>query len=125
MHRLSHGALLAYFALAGVAVILFSTITVPFWLFMIIMGLMMPMFGLIGANFNSIAMEPLGKIAGTASSVLGFTQTVGGGLTGAAIGQAYDGTIVPIALGFLALSAVSLLFVLIAERGKLFGVGTY
>jgi hypothetical protein len=52
------------------------------------------------ANFNSIAMEPLGAIAGTASSTLGFAQTVGGGLVGALIGQAYDGTVFPLAAGY-------------------------
>jgi DHA1 family bicyclomycin/chloramphenicol resistance-like MFS transporter len=121
--RLSHAALLAYLGfallLAGVA----ALGPVPFWLFFSIAMLMMPLFGFVGSNFNSIAMEPLGAIAGTASSTLGFAQTVGGGLVGAAIGQAYDGTVFPLAAGYALASAISLVMVLIAERGRLFGVG--
>jgi DHA1 family bicyclomycin/chloramphenicol resistance-like MFS transporter len=77
-------------------------------------------FGLIGSNFNALAMEPLGHVAGTASSVLGFMGTAGGGLIGAALGQAFDGTTTPLGAGFLGVSLVGLLFVIIAEKGKLF-----
>ena len=84
----------------------------------------MPLFGFVGSNFNSIAMEPLGAIAGTASAMLGFAQTVGGGVVGALIGQAYDGTVFPLAAGYATVSAISLIMVLIAEKGRLFGVGT-
>jgi len=79
-------------------------------------------FGWIGSNFNAIAMEPLGHIAGTAASVQGFIQTLGGGLIGAAIGQAFDGTTTPLALGFCGVALGGLVMVLIAERGKLFRV---
>ena len=77
-------------------------------------------FGWIGSNFNSIAMEPLGHLAGTASSVQGFMQTLGGGVIGAAIGQSFDGTTTPLAAGFCGVSLVALVMVLIAEKGKLF-----
>jgi DHA1 family bicyclomycin/chloramphenicol resistance-like MFS transporter len=67
-------------------------------------------------------MEPLGAVAGTASSVFGFLQTVGGAAIGATIGYIYDGTLVPVAAGFFALSLTGLACMLIAERGRLFGV---
>jgi DHA1 family bicyclomycin/chloramphenicol resistance-like MFS transporter len=122
--RLSHGALIAYFALSLVLAGLTAIGPIPFWLFFFISMLMMPLFGFVGSNFNSIAMEPLGAIAGTASSTLGFAQTVGGGIVGALIGQAFDGTVFPLAAGYAIVSAVSLLMVLIAEKGRLFGVGS-
>ena len=77
-------------------------------------------FGWIGSNFNAISMEPLGHIAGSASSVQGFLQTLGGGVIGAAIGQMFDGTTTPLAAGFAGVAAVGLGMVLIAERGVLF-----
>ena len=77
-------------------------------------------FGLIGSNFNAMAMEPLGHVAGTASSVLGFTQTIGGATIGALIGQEFNGTVTPLAIGFLSVSVIGLGFVLTAEKGKLF-----
>ena len=122
--RLSHGALIAYFGLSLLLAGLTALGPIPFWLFFGISMLMMPLFGFVGSNFNSIAMEPLGAIAGTASSTLGFAQTVGGGLVGALIGQAYDGTVFPLAAGYALVSAVAVGMVLIAEKGRLFGVGT-
>ncbi|WP_193178370.1 multidrug effflux MFS transporter [Oricola nitratireducens] len=120
MRRLSHGALVGHLAISAVASVWFYGHDVPLWLFMAVLALIMPLFGLIGANFNSIAMEPLGKVAGTASSVLGFTQTVGGGLVGAAIGQTFDGTSLPLIAGSALTSLITLLLVLIAENGRLF-----
>ena len=92
----------------------------PIYVFVPIFAAAMLHFGWIGSNFNSIAMEPLGHLAGTASSVQGFLQTVGGGVIGATIGQLFDGTTTPLAAGFCAVSIVGLGFVLIGERGKLF-----
>ncbi|MDF1607459.1 multidrug effflux MFS transporter [Hoeflea sp. YIM 152468] len=121
--RLSHGALIAYLGFALLLAGLSAIGPISFSVFFGISLLMMPLFGFVGSNFNSIAMEPLGAIAGTASSTLGFAQTVGGGIVGALIGQAYDGTIFPLVAGYAVVSAISLLMVLIAEKGRLFGVG--
>jgi DHA1 family bicyclomycin/chloramphenicol resistance-like MFS transporter len=63
-------------------------------------------------NLNALALEPLGHIAGTAASLMGALATVGGALGGAAIGQLFAGTAVPVALGVgLALSASALIMV--------------
>lgn len=65
-------------------------------------------FSLIGANFNALAMEPLGHVAGTASAALGFASTTLSGLIGGFVARQFDGTPLPIALGFLLLGGVSL-----------------
>ncbi len=62
----------------------------------------------------------MGHIAGTASSVQGFVSTIGGALLGFAIGQSFNGSTVPLTVGFAALAMVSLVLVLWAEKGKLF-----
>jgi DHA1 family bicyclomycin/chloramphenicol resistance-like MFS transporter len=59
-------------------------------------------------------------VAGTASAVLGFMGTVGGAIIGAAIGQSFNGTALPMIAGFFTVSLVGLVFVLIGERGRLF-----
>ncbi|WP_275782825.1 multidrug effflux MFS transporter [Pararhizobium gei] len=120
MRRLSHGALICFLLASFVWVLASLFGVLPFWLFLALYGFAMFQFGLIGANFNAMAMEPLGHVAGTASSVLGFTQTIGGATIGALIGQAFDGTVTPLAIGFLAVSVIGLAFVLIAEKGRLF-----
>ena len=92
----------------------------PLWLFIAFFAGAMVPFGCLGANFNALAMEPLGALAGTASSILGFMQTFLGGLLGTLIGQAYNGTVTPLAAGFCSVSVAALLMILTAERGRLF-----
>ncbi|KQS72904.1 MFS transporter [Rhizobium sp. Leaf371] len=120
MHRVSHIALLLFVVASAFWALFSAAGFLPFWLFAILYGSAMFQFGLIGANFNAMAMEPLGHVAGTASSVIGFMQTIGGALIGAMIGQAFDGTVTPLAFGFLAVAIIGLFFVLLAERGRLF-----
>jgi DHA1 family bicyclomycin/chloramphenicol resistance-like MFS transporter len=47
-------------------------------------------------------------------------QTFFGGILGTIIGQAYDGTVTPLAAGFCLVSMAALAVILIAERGRLF-----
>jgi MFS transporter, DHA1 family, multidrug resistance protein len=125
MRRLSHAAVLGFIASSAVMATLAYFGPVPLPLFLGLFALAMICFGAIGSNFNSIAMEPLGHMAGTASSAQGFFQTIGGALVGAAIGQQFDGTVLPISLGFFSVGVLALIFVLIAEKGKLFSVGAH
>jgi MFS transporter, DHA1 family, multidrug resistance protein len=122
MRKLSHGALMGFLAINTVWLVLTLVWPghVPFAIFLVLFALSMFQFGWIGSNFNSLAMEPLGHVAGTASSVLGFMGTAGGTVIGAIIGQAFNGTALPLVTGFFSLSIIGLIFVLIAERGKLF-----
>jgi DHA1 family bicyclomycin/chloramphenicol resistance-like MFS transporter len=120
MRRLSHGALIGFMLVSAVWFVLSLFGTIPFPLFLLLFALAMFQFGLIGSNFNALAMEPLGHVAGTASAVLGFMGTAGGGLIGALLGQAFDGTTTPLGGGFFAVALAGLVFVLVAERGKLF-----
>src|SRR5690606_10208957 len=93
---------------------------IPFPVFFVLFSLAMFQFGWVGPNFNAIAMEPLGHVAGTAAAVLGFVTTLGGGIVGALIGQAFDGTLTPLAAGYFAVSVVAVALVLVGERGRLF-----
>jgi DHA1 family bicyclomycin/chloramphenicol resistance-like MFS transporter len=122
MRRLSHASLLGFIAITFLWLLVqyFGPQPMPFPLFLTFFGLAMFQFGWIGSNFNSLAMEPLGHVAGTASSVLGFMGTLGGALIGAMIGQAFNGTALPMVTGFFAVSIIGLIFVLIGERGRLF-----
>ncbi len=122
MRKLSHASLLGFITinLIWLVVQLVGPAPMPFPLFITFFALAMFQFGWIGSNFNSLAMEPLGHVAGTASSVLGFMGTIGGSIIGAAIGQAFDGTALPMVAGFFVVSIIGLSFVLIGERGKLF-----
>lgn len=77
--------------------------------------------GLLGANFSAMAMEPMGHIAGTASSVQGTMTALGGAIFGFLVGQAFDGTAAPVAAGYFVAGLAAVACVLHAERGRLFG----
>ncbi|MFQ3254865.1 MAG: DHA1 family bicyclomycin/chloramphenicol resistance-like MFS transporter [Loktanella salsilacus] len=121
--KLSHGALLGFIAVAGLHLGLAMAYggATPFPLFLTLFVIMMCFFGFVPTNFNAMAMEPLGRVAGVASSVLGSAQTLGGGLLGGFIGYLYNGTLIPLLSGFLGLACLSLICVLVAEKGRLFG----
>ena len=120
MRRLSHGALTGFILMSGVWFLWSLGGHLPITPFVVLFAIIMFQFGWIGSNFNAIAMEPLGHIAGSAASVQGFIQTLGGGLVGALIGQSFDGTTTPLAAGFFGLGIVALALVAIAERGRLY-----
>ncbi|QNQ62330.1 multidrug effflux MFS transporter [Brucella sp. 6810] len=124
MRRISQTMLLVFtsFSLLWIVLSIVMDGPIPFAVLMIIYMTIMLSFSLVTANFNALAMEPLGEVAGTASSVLGFAQTVIGAALGAVIGQAFDGTTTPVATGYCVLGFVALACVLIAERGRLFRV---
>lgn len=65
-------------------------------------------FGILFGNFNSLAVHPLGHIAGVATSVISTVQTLISVMVGNYIGQHYDGTIIPLILGFTICSGITL-----------------
>ena len=120
MRVISHAALLGYVAIAGVMLLAVKLQMLPLPLFMVLSLLMMFTFGLMISNFTALAMEPQGRIAGTASSLYGSITTLLGIAIGSAIGQHYDGTLLPFATGFFLCTLASLGVVLVVERGRLF-----
>lgn len=50
-------------------------------------------------NMNALALEPLGHMAGLASSVITALATIGAALISVPIGLSFDGTILPLAIG--------------------------
>jgi DHA1 family bicyclomycin/chloramphenicol resistance-like MFS transporter len=123
MRRLSHGAMLVFTVFSGIWLALALAGFMPLWLFFSLLAVIMFSFGWASSNMNSLSMEPLGAVAGTASSVFGFIQTVGGALIGGYTGQHFDGTTVPAASGYFAMGVLALICILVAEKGRLFGVG--
>jgi DHA1 family bicyclomycin/chloramphenicol resistance-like MFS transporter len=117
---ISHIALLGFIGFAGLhlAVVLSGHETL--WTFVGLQAPMMFCFGMLNSNFAAMAMEPMGHIAGSAASIQGFISIVGASLIGAVIGQCFNGTIVPLSVGFLAGGLLALAAALGAENGRLF-----
>lgn len=115
---------LSYCALGGVtvssslfALILFALGNEPS--IMIFMGyLMVTLFcmGILFGNINSLAMEPLGHIAGVGAAVVGSLSTFISVPIGVAIGQAYEQSVMPLVVGFLVFTLISALLMMWAEN---------
>lgn len=120
--RLAHGVLVAYVVAAAVLLLL-ALVTAgrpPLWPFLVGLAAMLVSHALLIPNFNTIAMQPMGAIAGTASSVIGAVQLAVGALLGALLDRAYDGTVLPLAWGFLGYGVLAVALVAWAEGGRLF-----
>ena len=81
----------------------------PFWLFVTVMLGILGSHALLIPNLNSMAMEPMGSVAGTAAAVTGTVQIAVGALLGALLDRAFDGTITPMAVGFLGYGVLAVL----------------
>ena len=120
MRRISHTALFLFTGLSALSALITHFFGENLLWFYPLFILTFACFGLLGSNFSALAMEPLGSIAGTASAAYGFATTTVSSLIGMLIGSQYNGTTVPLMLGFVALGLSSLAIILITEKGKLF-----
>ena len=89
----------------------------PLWTFMTWGPLTFFCLGLVFGNFNAMAIESLGHIAGVAAAVIGSVATVISLLLGLLIGQSYDGTVLPLVGGFAVLGVLSLGTMHLTESG--------
>jgi DHA1 family bicyclomycin/chloramphenicol resistance-like MFS transporter len=83
----------------------------PLWLF--VAYLMMTFFcvGVLFGNQNSMAMEPLGHLAGMGAAVVGSLSRLISMSLGTIIGQSYNGTLIPLIAGLALLSGLAMLAV--------------
>ncbi len=120
MRVMSHSALMLFITSAMIHFAIALTGHETLVSFVILQSIAMFCFGLMAGNFGAMAMEPLGHIAGAAASIQGFTAMVGGSIIGFFVGQSFDGTLVPITIGYVVCGLTALCIVLWAEKGKLF-----
>jgi DHA1 family bicyclomycin/chloramphenicol resistance-like MFS transporter len=122
MRRVSHSALAAFVVVSlGLAVASeVGMANLPVFATLVASDFFL--FGLIAPNFNALAMEPQGHNAGMASSVIGSLSTAIGAITGGLIGASFDGTVLPLALGFAGCSLITMAIILAVEgRTGIFG----
>jgi len=120
MRLISHTALLCFIGITVLHVVIAVLGWEELWTFVAFQAASMACFSLSVSNFGAMAMEPIGAVAGIGASLQGFASTFGGALVGAAIGRQFNATTVPLAAGSLGCGLVALVFVLLAEKGRLF-----
>jgi len=120
MRRLSHIALAVFVVLSAGNLVLMWQFGPIFSIWMPLMIVTFGTIGMMGSNFNAIAMEPLGDIAGTASAALGFATTTLAGVLGYIVSSQFDGTVLPLLAGFTLLGASAFGILYITEKGEMF-----
>lgn len=110
---------ISYIALIGLSIlsVIFSLIAwfysglPPLWMLMTYFTLALFFVGLLFGNLNSLAMEPLGHIAGVGASVVGFITTMLSAILAVIIGGAYNETVLPLIIGFAICSFIALFII--------------
>jgi len=73
--------------------------------------------GMYFGNLNALAMEPMGKIAGMASAIIGAVATLLGILIAVPIGLLFNGTPLPVLIGYIICSGIALMLMLSKPKG--------
>ena len=120
MRRIGHAALFGLTAIAAMHAAVALTGHENIITFVALQSVMMACFSLTTANFSAMAMENVGAVAGTASSLQGSFSTIVGALVGGLIGQSFNGTTAPLYVGVTLAGLTALVAVFIAERGRFF-----
>jgi DHA1 family bicyclomycin/chloramphenicol resistance-like MFS transporter len=115
LRRVGHGGALGFAAVTVVHLIVALSGMESLAVFIALQGLAMLFFAFTSSNLGALAMEYMGPIAGTASSVQGVVGTIGGAVIGLMIGQAFDGTVIPFLIGFAGCAVVALILVVLTE----------
>jgi DHA1 family bicyclomycin/chloramphenicol resistance-like MFS transporter len=121
MRVISQAGLLALVAIAGVHVLVAALGVDSLPVFILLQSLVLACVGLTVANFGTLAMDAMGPVAGLAASLQGFISSIGAALLATWVGQQFDATTLPLALGTTLCGLGAVAFVLWAEQGRLFG----
>jgi DHA1 family bicyclomycin/chloramphenicol resistance-like MFS transporter len=120
MRIMSQCGLLAFIAISIVHVSVAAFGYESMISFVILQAMTLACVGVMSGNFGAMAMEPMGSVAGIAASLQGCVSTAGAAAMGALIGRQFNGSTLPLAAGTAFCGALALIFVLLAERGRLF-----
>lgn len=118
MRRLCRRSLTAIIIASALFFIITLFGTPPLWLFMLYAASIFFNFGMLFGNLNALAMEPMGHIAGLASSIIGAVSSLMSLIFGTLIGQMYNDTLLPLAIGFFIMGFGALLSFHMAKPRK-------
>jgi DHA1 family bicyclomycin/chloramphenicol resistance-like MFS transporter len=93
--------------------------TPPFSIALIGLSAVLVMHATMIPNLNTIALEPLGHIAGTASAIIGTISLAGGALLGSLVDRSLGDTITPLVVAFVVYGSIAAGWVAWAEAGRI------
>ena len=90
----------------------------PFWGWLLVYTLAVGSHAAFFPICLSLALEPMGKMAGTAAAAIGFVSMLVGAILASFVDRAIDATVTPIAVGYLGYGSIALVFQLWAQAGR-------
>ncbi len=120
MRRIGHAALFFFTIVAGLHMLIAVAGRETMVTFIMLQTVMMLGFALIAGNFGAMAMETMGDVAGMANSIQGTLSNIVGLIIGTWIGQAFNGTTVPLYTGYFMCGLLALVIVFVTEGGRFF-----
>ena len=121
MHRLTVSALVGLIFLSCLLLLvgLLTEGVPPFSIFMPVFFLIFFCMGILFGNINAMAMQWLGRIAGLGASLIASVSSLIAVAVSVSVGKFYNGTVFPLAIGYLVCAALALLLVISANKSRL------
>jgi len=120
LRRVGHSGAAALIVITGLHAAIALTGHENLIVFVVLQSLAMASFAFCSSNLNTLAMEHMAHIAGTASSVQGVIGTLGAAIIGFSIGQSFNGTPTPFLVGTAICAALGFLVIILTEPKRLF-----
>jgi len=120
LRRVGHSGAAALIVITGLHAAIALTGHENLIVFVVLQSLAMASFAFCSSNLNTLAMEHMAHIAGTASSVQGVIGTLGAAIIGFTIGQSFNGTPTPFLVGTAICAALGFVVIILTEPKRLF-----
>jgi len=120
LRRVGHSGAAALIVITGLHAAIALTGHENLIVFVVLQSLAMASFAFCSSNLNTLAMEHMAHIAGTASSVQGVIGTLGAAIIGFSIGQSFNGTPTPFLVGTAICAALGFVVIILTEPKRLF-----
>ncbi len=121
LQRMSHWATVGFMVnwVGVLAVCLLTQGQPPFLVLMVFFFISFFFSGMTFGNYQAMALEPMGHIAGMAAAVSGAMSSLMAIALGGTAARLYDGSVTPIAVSFVVFAVLALLMTIWAERNRL------
>jgi DHA1 family bicyclomycin/chloramphenicol resistance-like MFS transporter len=84
----------------------------PVGMWMILMSAQIAAMVIMMPNMTTLALQPMGSLAGTAASTIGFITLALGAILGAVIDRQIASTVTPLAIGYFAYTTIAVVVVM-------------
>lgn len=118
MQQLSAAAVWGIIVSSALFLALHLVTDIQLWMFLLYAAVLFFCFGLVFGNINAMAMEPMGHVAGIAAAIIGSVSSIMSMSIGTIIGQLYNGSLIPVTLGFFIFACINMAILTFAKSYK-------